>query len=149
MRRRVLLACLPTDAACKAAEDSQVNNAILRNRNGNSDSLGGDSLLRGYSDSRYQGAHTLYYGAEFRWNLTEEFSQFDYFFWKDVRTGIQIALFYEQGTVSETAGALGQTWRSDSGVGFRVVTASGAVFRADYAVGQEGSQTVIIVNYPF
>lgn len=149
VRRRVFLACPPGDAACQAAEDSQVNNAILRNRHGNSAPLGGESLLRGYSDSRYQGAHTLYYGAEFRWNVTEEFSPFDYLFWKDVRTGIQIAFFYEQGTVSETLGTLGQTWRSDSGVGLRVVTASGAVFRADYAVGQEGAQTVIIVNYPF
>ncbi len=149
VRQRVALGCPPGDAACQAAEDSQVNNAILRNRNGNSQSLGGDGLMRGYSDSRYQSAHTLYYGAELRWNLTQEFTPFDYFIWKDVRTGVQLAFFYEQGTVAETSGALGQTWRSDYGVGLRMVTGSGAVFRADYAVGKEGGQPVIIVNYPF
>jgi hypothetical protein len=126
-----------------------VNNALSHNRNGDAAPLGGQNLLRGYSDARFRGAHTLYYGAEFRWNLTEESTPFDYFIWKDVRTNVQIVFFHEQGSVSETAATLGKEWRADSGAGLRMVSASGTVYRADYAVGDEGPNVTMIINYPF
>jgi hypothetical protein len=137
------------DPACQAALAVQVNNALARNRNGNADPLGGEHLLRGYPDARFQGAHSLYYGIELRVNLTEEFTPFDYFIWRDVRTGVQFTLFYEQGSVSETAGGLGRNWRDDTGVGVRMITGSGAVYRFDYATGGEGAQTTITASYPF
>ena len=122
---------------------------ILANRNGTSTSLGGDSRLRSYPGGRYQGAHTLYYSAEFRWNLTEETTPFDYFVWKDVRTNMQVAFFYENGTVAETKAELGDIYRSSYGAGFRMMTASGTIIRFDLATGQEGTQPTIFVGYPF
>ena len=135
--------------ACQAAVDVEVNNTLRRNQNGSAVPLGGERLLRGYPDARFQGGHSLYYGAELRLNLTEEFTPFDYFIWRDSRTGVQVTLFYEQGSVSETAATLGRDWRDDAGAGLRMITGSGAVYRFDYAVGGEGAQTTITASYPF
>jgi outer membrane translocation and assembly module TamA len=82
-------------------------------------------------------------------NLTDEFTPFNYFFFKGVRTALQIAPFYEAGSVSETSGSLGQYWRTDAGIGIRLATASGAVYRVDIAEGDEGTATTIIFNYPW
>ncbi|MBI4082877.1 MAG: BamA/TamA family outer membrane protein [Candidatus Lambdaproteobacteria bacterium] len=137
------------NAECQAAEDALVNNALAANRHGNAASLGGSERLRAYPGDRFNGAHSLYLGAELRWNLTEEFTPFDYLVWKDVRTGIQIAMFAETGSVADTVGELGRVYRSSMGAGLRMVTASGLVYRADVANGPEGSETSIIVNYPW
>ena len=52
-----------------------------------------------------------FYGAELRWNFSDEVAPFDYLFWKDVRTGIQLA--YEKGTVAEESADLWAESRED------------------------------------
>ncbi len=136
-------------AACVQEAAELAQSYVDANTNGTSAYLGGMSRMRAYPESRFQGAHTFYFSAEFRWNLTQEVTPFDYFIWRDVRTGLQVAFFYELGSVSETADTLGDQTRSDVGVGFRLVGGSGEVYRADIAVGDEGGNVVIVVNYPF
>ncbi|HUJ73979.1 MAG TPA: hypothetical protein VL359_03935, partial [bacterium] len=143
------LFCAPGDAPCQAALTARVNNILAANTNGSAEALGGQYRLRAYPQSRFQGAHTEYLSTELRINVTEEFTPFDYVFFKGIRTGIQIAPFYEIGTVAESASALWALNRADYGVGARLITASGAVYRLDVAVGDEGTGTTITINYPW
>jgi hypothetical protein len=105
--------------------------------------------LRAFPQSRYQGAHTAFVGAEYRWNINQEATPFDYFIWKDVRTGIQVAFFAELGSVSETSSNLWHETRYSVGTGLRLIAGSGAVYRADVATGTEGTQAIVIFNYPW
>jgi hypothetical protein len=129
--------------------DSIVSNIVAANTYGTATGLGGTSHLRSYPDNRYSGAHTVFYGTEIRWTLTEEAHPFDIFIAKDVRTVLQVAMFYEMGSVADQREALGDVYRSSYGAGFRMVTASGIVFRADVASGREGIETTIIIGYPW
>lgn len=126
-----------------------IDNTVADNTHGTASSLGGFSRLRSYSQGRYIGAHTRFLGSEFRWNLTDEFTPFDLYLIKDVRTAIQGAFFYEIGTVEDVRSRLGENYRQSYGLGFRVVTASGAVFRGDLAFGDEGFQPNIFIGYPW
>ena len=143
------LNCAPTDTACLDAEAQLVQEQIDGRSHGTSTSLGGENRLRAYPGGRYSGAHTVFVGTEFRWNLTEEVTPFDYFIWKDVRTNIQIAFFAETGSVGETRDEVGDIWRSAYGVGLRMVSASGFVYRADVATGHEGTEVSVIFGYPY
>lgn len=126
-----------------------VNNAIANNTYGTASSLGGFSRLRSYSASRYSGAHTRFYGTEIRWNLTDESTPYDIFIMKDIRTAWQVALYYEVGSTADIRSQVGDTWRSSTGIGLRMVTASGVVFRADVATGNEGVSPSIFIGYPW
>jgi hypothetical protein len=126
-----------------------VNNIIAGNTYGTATSLGGLSRLRSYSQSRFSGAHTQFYGTEFRWNLTDESTPFDIFVMKDIRTSLQVAFFYELGSTADLRQDVGKTWRDSYGVGLRMITASGVVFRADIANGQDGMATEIFIGYPW
>jgi hypothetical protein len=126
-----------------------IDNTIANNIYGTATSLGGFSRLRSYSQGRYKGAHTLFYGTEIRWNLTDERTPFDIFIMKDVRTSVQIALFYENGSTSDVRSELGDIMRDSYGFGLRVVTASGVVFRGDFAFGREGFEPEIFIGYPW
>lgn len=137
--------CNLADTACQ----SLVNNAQAANRNGTAASLGGDSLLRAYPMDRFKGAAMAYFSSEFRWNITEESTPFNYWIWKDVRTSIQLAFFYERGTVAESQSALWDLSRHTIGTGVRMVSASGYAYRLDIAVGDEGAATSIMFNYPW
>jgi len=106
-----------------------VDNIIAQNRYGTVGGIGGHQRLRSYPNSRYKGAHVIFYGTEFRWNLTEEFRPFNIGIAKDVRTGIQLAFFYETATVADKKDELGDIWRDSYGIGVRMVTASGLVIR--------------------
>ncbi len=66
-----------------------------------------------------------------------------------MRTGLQIAFFAERGSVGETRDDVGTIWASTYGVGFRLISASGTVYRADIATGKEGTEPVVIFQYPF
>jgi len=68
---------------------------------------------------------------------------------KDIRTAFQIALFYELGTVTDRRSELWDITRSSYGAGLRMVTASGMVYRVDFASGNEGVQTSIFFQYPW
>lgn len=138
-----------TDPQCLAAEQELVDNFINARTNGTSSSLGGDLRLRSFPQGRYQGAHTAFIGAEYRWNFKQEAKPFDYYIWKDVRTALQIAFFAEIATVSETSGQLWDETRYSFGTGFRLIAASGAVYRADIATGKEGAELIIIFEYPW
>ncbi len=128
---------------------SVVNNIVAGNTYGTASGLGGTSRLRSYPSDRYSGAHTVFYGTEVRWTLTEEARPFDIFIAKDVRTSLQVAAFYELGSVADLRQDLGDIYRSSYGAGFRMITASGIVLRADVATGREGFETTIIVGYPW
>lgn len=135
----------PDRAAC----EDYVKNKIDNNTYGTASSLGGFNRLRSYPNMRYKGAHTIFYGSEIRWNLTDESTPYDIFIMRDVRTSWQIALYYEIGSVADKRSDLGNLWRSSTGVGLRMVTASGVVFRADVATGREGIAPSIFIGYPW
>ena len=140
----------PTLTAEQQLQCQQViNNIISNNTYGSVDSLGGWTRLRSYPDGRYKGAHALFLGTEFRWNLTEEFTPFDIWIARDIRTTIQLAFFYERGTIEDTKDKLGDVWRESYGIGVRIVTASGLVLRGDIATGNEGTEISVIVGYPW
>ena len=126
-----------------------IDTIVAQNRYGSASSLGGLSRLRSYPLGRYSGAHAQFFGTEVRWNLTDEKTPFNIFIVKDVRTAIQLAFFYELGTVADTESELWSKTRSSYGVGCRIVTASGVVYRIDVAAGQEGVQTSIFFQYPW
>ena len=143
------LNCGSDDAECLKIEDELVERNVAQARYGTAASLGGQSRLRSYPQGRYQAAHALFYGTEFRWNLTEETTPFDYFIWKDVRTAVQLALFAETGTVGDTPDELGEIYRSSYGIGLRMISGSGFVYRADIASGEEGVEPTFIFSYPY
>jgi hypothetical protein len=127
-----------------------IDTSIANNKFGTATTLGGFSRLRSYPQGRFQGAHTLFLGAEFRWNVTDERRPFDIFVMKDVRTTFQVAFFYEAGVTSDSRGELTRGNMRDSyGTGVRMVFASGLVLRADFANGREGFNTAIFIGYPW
>lgn len=134
-----------SDVRCQSA----VNNAEAANRYGTASALGGEQRLRAYPMGRFQGGAMAYFGTEFRWNLTDEFTPFNFGFWKDIRTSTQIAFYYERGTVAETQGALWELSREVFGVGLRMVSASGYTYRADIGSGDEGAEVTFMFNYPW
>ncbi|MDH5378155.1 MAG: hypothetical protein OEX00_07530 [Gammaproteobacteria bacterium] len=137
------------DPVKKAQCESLVDNTIANNKYGTATSLGGFGRLRSYSQGRYSGAHTLFFGSEFRWNVTDEFTPFDIYIIRDVRTAVQFSFFYEIGTIADLESQLGKVTRASAGTGLRIITASGAVFRADFAYGDEGFQPNIFIGYPW
>ena len=138
----------PEQQACLATEAKQLSLLIASNEHGTATSLGGTQRLRSYPNYRFYAGHAFFYGAEYRWNLTDEHTPFDIFIAKGVRTGLQVAFFAEQGTVSDDPGELYHNLRTSYGTGFRVVL-SGVVIRADAATGDEGSVFQLFINYPW
>jgi hypothetical protein len=128
-----------------------IDTTIANNRYGTATTLGGFDRLRAYPQGRFKGAHTLFLGAEFRWNLTDERRPFDIFIMKDVRTAVQVAFFYETGVTSDSRGDLYDRgdFRNAYGTGLRIVTASGVVFRGDVAYGREGLNLAVFIGYPW
>ncbi len=127
----------------------QVENSYLYNTHGNARSLGGENALRSYPGDRFTGAHSRLIGAELRWNFKAERKPIDLYFIRDIRTGVQVALFHEIGTVADNASDIWKDTRSSSGVGVRFIMGSGFVYRFDYATGDEGEEMTIFVSYPW
>jgi hypothetical protein len=142
---------LPGESQNRAYCDQVIDNMILENQFGTATQLGGFSRLRGYPQGRFKGAHTQFLGTEFRWNLNEEDRPFDLFIMKDVRTLMQVAFFYETGVSSDRSMDLWHRnkMRDTVGAGFRIVTASGAVLRADVGVGRDGPGVAVFIGYPW
>ena len=147
-RAQLGLDCLG-DPLCLQTEQELVNSLVNEATYGSASSLGGLERLRSYPQNRYSGGHSAFFGAEYRWNITDEATPFNYLFWKDVRTGKQIAFFAEAGTVSETSSELWDEQRYTYGVGFRLLAASGSVYRADLATGDEGTEIAVFFYYPW
>jgi outer membrane translocation and assembly module TamA len=68
-------------------------------------------------------------------------------FAKDIRTVFRLAVFYERGAISDDRGSLRREMRESYGIGARLVTKSGLIFRADIATGDEGKEVSIIFGY--
>ena len=141
--------CAPTDTACLDSEQKLVDVFINQRTNGSAESLGGKDRMRSFPQGRFNGGHSAFVGVEYRMNFKQEVAPFNYLFWKDVRTGLQLALFGEVGSVSETFGELWQDTRYSYGAGLRLVAASGAVYRADLANGNEGTEFTVFFFYPW
>ncbi|HET7765105.1 MAG TPA: BamA/TamA family outer membrane protein [Burkholderiales bacterium] len=139
------------DPAQRQTCNEVITTTAAANQFGTATQLGGFSRLRSYPQGRFKGAHTLFLGAEYRWNLTDEATPFDIFVMKGVRTSIQLAFFYETGVTSDSRDDLYRRseWRDSYGAGFRIVTGSGVVFRADVAHGKEGFNAAIFIGYPW
>lgn len=134
---------------CTESEQNLIDTYVTQRTYGSADSLGGDEKLRAYPMGRFQGAHSAYLATEFRWNFATDVVPFDFWIWKDIATGFQLAAFHEVGTVAESKADLWKESRPSTGLGFRMVSASGFVYRADFAVGDEGMQNTIMFNYPW
>jgi len=134
---------------CEASFLADAQNTANANRYGTADSLGGAYSLRSYPESRYKGAHAEMRASEFRWNISTKQSQINLYFLKDIVHALQLALFWEEGTVSETRETLGDITRSSYGAGFRFVAESGNVYRLDWATGDEGTQVTALFQYPW
>lgn len=143
-------ASLP-DPAQQQTCNQVIDTTVAANTFGTATQLGGFSRLRSYPQGRFKGAHTLFLGAEYRWNLTDEATPFDIFVMKGVRTSVQLAFFYETGVSSDDRDDLYRRsqMRDSYGTGLRIVTASGVVFRADLAHGNEGFNAAIFIGYPW
>ncbi|MDD5302917.1 MAG: hypothetical protein PHS14_07370 [Elusimicrobia bacterium] len=137
------------DAARRAECLRYLDTRAAENAHGSATGLGGYQRLRSYPEHRYRGAHAEFFGTELRWNLTDEFKPFNIYVLKDIRTAVQIALFYEAGSVADAAGALWAAARQSYGAGLRIVTASGLVYRLDLATGDEGFQPSVFFQYPW
>ena len=136
-------------AACEAATLKSAQNRLNANKNGSSKSLGGADRLRSYPLSRYQAAHTLFYGTELRWNFSTENTKLDYWLLQDVQQALQAVFFWEQGSVAEEVGEIGETIRSSYGTGIRLVTKSGSVYKFEAASGDEGAEMILFFEYPW
>jgi Omp85 superfamily domain len=144
-----LEACETGDTECEEARENYIDLIEASNRYGNASSLGGLSRLRSFTMMRYRGAHTRFYGAELRWNLTDEKTTFDILFMKDLRTSIQLAFYHEMGTIADKTEDLFEETRHSTGVGVRAVMGSGLVYRLDVATGEEGVGFVLFLGYPW
>ncbi len=135
--------------ACEAAVLENVNNTLNANKYGTAAALGGTNRMRAYPNGRFQAAHARVIATEFRWNILTEHVNFDWYLLSDVQEALQVAFFYEQGTVAESKADLGTITRSSYGSGLRLVTGSGSVYRFDLATGEEGAQVNLIFQYPW
>ena len=73
---------------------------------------------------------------------------FNFFLEKGTFAGLQLAFFYEQGTVSPDKASLWKNMRSSYGVGTRFIFNT-LIVRIDRGFGKEGSESTLFVGYPF
>jgi len=133
---------------CLNTESKHLQRIIANNRYGTASSLGGTQRLRAYDNYRFFASRVLFYGVEYRWNLTDERTPFDIFIAKGVRTGLQLAAFWERGMVAETSSELFKDGLNSYGVGARLIL-SGVIIRLDVANGSEGATSQIFITYPW
>ena len=133
---------------CLDAETRHINNIIANNRYGTASPLGGTQRLRSFDNYRYYAAQALFYGIEYRWNLTDEHTPFNIYIAKGIRTGIQVSAFWERGMVADHREDLLAHARTSYGLGLRLIL-SGVVIRFDLANGDEGIQSQLFITYPW
>lgn len=138
----------PERTACESTEANLLGVMLANNRSGTASPLGGTQRLRSFDNGRFHAARALSYGVEYRWNLTDERVPFDFYVAKGVRTGIQLAAFWERGMVAERFSDLHRDGRNSYGVGARVIL-SGVIIRFDVARGREGAQSQLFITYPW
>lgn len=133
---------------CLATEAKYLDALIDNNRYGTAASLGGTQRLRAYDNYRFFAGQALFYGVEYRWNLTDERTPFNIYIARGIRTGIQLAAFWERGMVADHTRDLFKDGRVSYGVGARLIL-SGVIIRLDYADGAEGFQSQLFITYPW
>ena len=138
----------PDRNACQSAEAKLLANKLADNIYGTASALGGTQRLRSYDNGRFYAGQALFYGAEYRWNLTDERTPFDIYVAKGIRTGIQLAAFWERGMVADEFSQLFKNGRESYGIGARLVL-SGVIIRFDLAHGHEGMQSQLFITYPW
>src|SRR5512135_3221825 len=138
----------PNQDACQAAEAKLLANKLADNMYGTATPLGGTQRLRSYDNGRFYAGQSLFYGVEYRWNLTDERTPFNILVAKGIRTGIQLAAFWERGMVADQSSQLFKNGRESYGVGARLVL-SGVIIRFDLAQGREGFQSQLWITYPW
>lgn len=144
-----LVPCTSGDTECENAREKMIDQSVAENKYGSSATLGGNSRLRSFISMRYRGAHTRFWGTEFRWNLTDENTSFDIWLMKDLRTSVQLAFFHEMATIADKKEDLYKETRQSTGMGIRAVMGSGLVYRLEYAHGEEGGQVTLFFGYPW
>jgi len=138
----------PERDECLATEAKHLNNLIADNRYGTASSLGGTQRLRSFDNGRFYAGQALFYGVEYRWNLTDERTPFNIIVARGIRTGIQVAAFWERGMVADHTRDLLKDGRVSYGAGVRLIL-SGVIIRLDYANGSEGFQSQLFITYPW
>jgi outer membrane protein assembly factor BamA len=138
----------PNRDACQATEAKLLAGKLANNIYGTASPLGGTQRLRSYDNWRYYAGQSLFYGVEYRWNLTDERTPFNIYLAKGVRTGIQLAAFWERGMVADEFGQLFKNGRESYGIGARMIL-SGVIIRFDLANGREGVQSQLFITYPW
>jgi outer membrane protein assembly factor BamA len=138
----------PEQDTCLSTEANLLAGKLENNRYGTATPLGGTQRLRSYDNGRFYAGQALSYGVEYRWNLTDERTPFNIYLAKGIRTGIQLAAFWERGMVANEFGQLFKNGRESYGVGARVIL-SGVIIRFDLAKGQEGTQSQLFITYPW
>lgn len=138
----------PVRDGCLAAEAKLLAGTLGNNQYGTATPLGGTQRLRSFDNGRFYAGQSLSYGVEYRWNLTDEHTPFNIYVAQGVRTGIQLAAFWERGTVSDYTDDLLKNGRTSYGIGARLIL-SGVIIRFDLAHGDEGAQTQLFITYPW
>lgn len=92
--------------------------------------LGGGTTLRAYQSWRFRDRHALLFQGEFRWNPN--------------LLGLEMALFYDAGTVAPTRGRLTRSpFTADVGVGMRIHSFTRVPARIELAKGEDGFKLVL------
>lgn len=153
LRREIGLRCEdiadPDEKArCEDTQNQYLDEVIAGNRYGRATSLGGTQRLRSYPNGRFYAGKAVFYGTEFRWNITDERTLMDWYILRGLRTNLQLAFFGGVGSVADEFGDLHKKMRSSYGAGFRLLF-SGVTIRLDYAVGDEGDEYQLFLDYPW
>jgi len=135
-------------ADCDATEGKRIDEILANNTYGSASSLGGTQRLRSFVNGRFHAGNVIFYGTEFRWNLTQEERQVDWFILSGIHTNIQAAFYLEAGSVADKREDLHDKLLYSYGVGMRMVF-SGAIMRLDVGHGSEGLQTQFFLDYPW
>ena len=135
--------------SCESVEQKRSADRFAENQNGTVLPLGGSTQMRGFPSGRVRGSQTVFYGTELRLNLTDENTPFNLLFFSGVRSIVQLALFYELGGAADPPDELSHAQLlADYGLGLRLGF-SGALVRADIALGREGQQFTLFFGYPW
>jgi hypothetical protein len=138
-----------TRTNCQAAEDRRVKERVAENKYGTAALLGGPTQLRGYPIGRFRGSQSILYATEFRWNITDENTPFDFGFFSGARSVVQIAPFIELGTSVDPPEIVENApLHATYGVGFRLGF-SGTILRADAGMSKEGPEFTFFFGYPW
>ena len=134
-------------AICTKTENQRLSERIALNTYGRATPVGGTQRLRAFPNGRFAAGQVEFYGTEFRWNLNDSNTPFNWWFMKGVHNTYQLAVFYERGTAFDDE-SLDKIWKTSTGVGFRLIF-EGVTVRADWATGEEGGQSQIFIDYPW